>query len=178
MSETRNHPVDDLDKLVSELHLISSQARPAPLASDTPDLAEWLRQVREQDGSDLLLVAGLPPLARLKGQVSRLVGDIVSGDDIENAVSPVVPSRLRERYRIGAAVDVGFTLKGLGRFRMNLHRERGRAATAVRALPMRVPRAGDLHFTHDITFLAELPRALSSSADQPVPERRRHSRHS
>jgi twitching motility protein PilT len=160
MSETRNHPVDDLDKLVSELHLISSQAPSAPLASDTPDLAEWLRQVREQDGSDLLLVAGLPPLARIKGQVSRLVGDILSGDDIENAVSPVLPSRLRERYRGGEAIDVGFTLKGLGRFRMNLHRERGRAAVAVRALPMRVPRVGDLHFTHDITFLAELPRGL------------------
>ena len=90
MSETRNHPVDDLDKLVSELHLIS-QARSAPVASDSPDLADWLRQVREQDGSDLLLVAGLPPLARIKGQVSRLIGDILSGEDIENAVSPVVP---------------------------------------------------------------------------------------
>ena len=159
MSETRNHPVNDLDKLVSELHLIS-QARSAPIASDSPNLADWLRQVREQDGSDLLLVASLPPLARIKGQMSRLSGDILSGEDIENAVSPVVPSRLRERYRDGEAIDVGFTLKGLGRFRMNLHRERGRPAAAIRALPTRIPRVADLHFTHDIALLAELPRGL------------------
>ena len=159
MSETRNHPVDDLDKLVSELQLIS-QARSVPIASDSPDLADWLRQVREQDGSDLLLVASLPPLARIKGQMSRLSGDILSGEDIENAVSPVVPSRLRERYRDGEAIDVGFTLKGLGRFRMNLHRERGRPAAAIRALPTRIPRVADLHFTHDIALLAELPRGL------------------
>ena len=159
MSETRNHPVDDLDKLVSELQLIS-QPRSAPIASDSPDLADWLRQVREQDGSDLLLVAGLPPLARIKGQMARLIGDILSGEDIENAVSPVIPSRLRERYRDGEAIDVGFTLKGLGRFRMNLHRERGRPAAAIRALPSRIPRVADLHFTHDIALLAELPRGL------------------
>jgi twitching motility protein PilT len=159
MSETRNHPVDDLDKLVSELHL-TSQARSAPVGSDSPDLADWLRQVREQDGSDLLLVAGLPPLARIKGQMSRLIGDTLSGEEIENAVSPVIPTRLRERYRDGEAIDVGFTLKGLGRLRMNLHRERGRPAAAIRALPTRIPRVADLHFTHDIALLAELPRGL------------------
>ena len=159
MSESRNHPVDDLDKLVSELHLIS-QARSVPIASDSPALADWLQQVREQDGSDLLLVAGLPPLARVKGHVSRLLGDVLNGEDIENAVSPVVPSRLRERYRNGEAIDLGFTLKGLGRFRMNLHHERGRPAAAIRALPTRIPRVADLHFTHDIGLLAELPRGL------------------
>ena len=159
MSESRNHPVDDLDKLVSELHLIS-QARSVPIASDSPALADWLQQVREQDGSDLLLVAGLPPLARVKGHVSRLLGDVLSGEDIENAVSPVVPSRLRERYRNGEAIDLGFTLKRLGRFRMNLHHERGRPAAAIRALPTRIPRVADLHFTHDIGLLAELPRGL------------------
>ena len=122
---------------------------------------EIVRDVlREQDGSDLLLVASLPPLARIKGQMSRLIGDILSGEDIENAVSPVIPSRLRERYRDGEAIDVGFTLKGLGRFRMNLHRERGRPAAAIRALPTRIPRVADLHFTHDIALLAELPRGL------------------
>ena len=96
--------------------------------------------MRDQDGSDLLLVAGLPPLARVKGQVSRLRGDALSGEDIEAAVSPVVPSRLRERYRDGEAIDLAFTFKGLGRFRMNLHRERGRPAAAIRALPTRIPR--------------------------------------
>ena len=159
MSDPRSHHFEDLDRLVSELHELSP-AQPAPIAGDTPELGEWLRQVRALDGSDLLLVAGQPPIARVKGQISRLQGDSLSGEDIEQAVSPIVPSRLRERYRDGEAIDLGFTVKGLGRFRMNLHRERGRAAAAVRALPTRVPRTFDLHFSHDIAFLAELPRGL------------------
>jgi twitching motility protein PilT len=159
MSDTRPHGTDDLDRLVSELHEIGP-ARPVAAFSDTLDLAAWLRQVRDQDGSDLLLVASLPPLGRVKGQVVRLNGDVLSGEDVEAAVSPVVPSRLRERYRDGAAIDLAFTLKGLGRFRMNLHRERGRPAAAIRALPTRIPRLPDLHFSHDIALLAELPRGL------------------
>jgi twitching motility protein PilT len=159
MSDPRHHRLDDLDRLVTELHELAP-ARSAPAASDTSELGDWLREVRAQDGSDLLLVASLPPLARVKGHVSRLGGEPLDGEDIERAVSPVVPSRLRERFRNGEAIDLGFTVKGLGRFRMNLHRERGRAAAAIRALPTRVPRVGDLHFTHDIAFLAELPRGL------------------
>jgi twitching motility protein PilT len=159
MPDSRNHGLDDLDKLVSELHQIAP-TRSAPVSSDTPDLVDWLRQVRDLDGSDLLLVASLPPLARVKGHVSRCRGEALSGDDIERAILPIVPSRLRERYRDGEAIDLAFTLKGLGRFRMNLHRERGRPAAAIRALPTRVPRVSDLHFTHDIGLLAELPRGL------------------
>jgi len=147
-----------LDTIVSELQ--ATRLVPEPVEGDTPALAEWLRRVRELDGSDLLLVAGMPPLARVKGQVSRLPGNGLDGDAIERAVSPVVPSRLRERYREGEAIDLAFTLRGLGRFRMNLHRERGHAAAAIRALPTRIPRLSDLHFSHDVALLAELPRGL------------------
>jgi twitching motility protein PilT len=155
----QRHDVDDLDRLVTELHAIAPGPS-APATGATPALAEWLRHVRDLDGSDLLLVAGMPPLARVRGRVSRLGGDNLSGEGIETAVSPVVPTRLRDRYRDGEAIDLAFTLRGLGRFRMNLHRERGRAAAAIRALPMQIPRLSDLHFSHDVSVLAELPRGL------------------
>src|SRR5207247_11354911 len=57
-------------------------------------------------------------------------------------------------------IDLAFTVRGLGRFRMNYHRERGRAAAAIRALPLKIPRLADLQFTHDISTLSTLPRGL------------------
>jgi twitching motility protein PilT len=56
--------------------------------------------------------------------------------------------------------DGSFTVSGLGRFRINLHRERGRAAAAVRALPPRVPRFGSLNLPPTVEALAKLPRGL------------------
>jgi twitching motility protein PilT len=152
-------PFDDLDRLVSELNLLEPAGARAP-AIDAGVIESWLGRVREADGSDLLLVAGAPPVVRAAGRLLRVSDELLSGEDIESAVLPLVASRLQDRFRAGEAVDLAFKIAGLGRFRMNLHRERGRAAAAIRALPTRIPQLADLHFSHDISRLASLPRGL------------------
>lgn len=153
-----NDPFDDLDRLVSELNL-SSPASAAP-AADSALLESWLERVRGADGSDLLLVAGAPPVIRAHGRLIRMSEEALASEDVENAALPIVAPRLQNRFRAGEAVDLAFRLPGLGRFRMNLHRERGHAAAAIRALPTRIPDLADLHFSHDIGLLAGLPRGL------------------
>jgi twitching motility protein PilT len=152
-------PFDDLDRLVSELNLLGPSGD-APPAVDSGIIESWLARVREADGSDLLLVAGAPPVVRAAGRLTRISDDPLSSEDIEAAVLPVVTPRLQQRYRAGEAVDLAFKLATLGRFRMNVHRERGRAAAAIRALPTRIPALADLHFSHDIGLLSALPRGL------------------
>ena len=161
--------IDDLDRLVSELNLLGPSdgaAEAAPYDQALADshsalLASWLQRVRDEDGgSDLLLVAGSPPIVRAPGRLVRISSDPLGSEDIETAVRSSVSPRLIERYRAGHAVDLAFRLPGLGRFRMNLHRERGRAAASIRALPLRIPGLADLHFSHDIGLLAALPRGL------------------
>ena len=148
---------DDLDQLVSELN---QQVTPMQAAAASRVLEDWLRLVRGASGSDLLLVAGVPPMIKTTGRLLRASETVLDGDDIEAAVMPHAPAPSQSRYRAGEAVDFAFRLSGLGRFRVNLHRERGHAAAAIRALPMRLPRVGDLRFTHDIGLLARLPRGL------------------
>ena len=153
-------PYDDLDRLVSELNLLGPSPAASPAVASTGTIEGWLGRVREADGSDLLLVAGVPPVVRAANRLTRLTNEPLSSEEIETAVLPVVARRLQDRYRAGEAVDLAFRLGGLGRFRMNLHRERGRAAAAIRALPTRIPRLADLHFSHDIGVLSTLPRGL------------------
>ncbi len=97
---------------------------------------------------------------RAPGRLLRISADPLSGEDIEHAVRGCVSPRLLERYRSGQAVDLAFKRPALGRFRMNLHRERGSSAAAIRALPLRIPKLPELHFSHDIGLLAALPRGL------------------
>jgi len=150
---------DDLDHLASELNLVAPQ-RTAESAGSHRSIESWLRRLRELQGSDLLLVAGSPPVVRTPGRLTPTSDLILGSDDIDAAVAPVVSARLQEAFRRGSAVDLAFTVRGLGRFRMNYHRERGHAAAAIRALPLRIPKIADLHFTHDISMLATLPRGL------------------
>jgi twitching motility protein PilT len=114
----------------------------------------------DRNGSDLLLVAGAPPSVRVDGRVQPLAEGPLDGMDIEEAVLPALPPHARRIYREVRIVDASFRVSGVGRFRINLHRERGRAAAAVRLLPSRVPRLGSLNLPVSVEQLAQLPRGL------------------
>src|SRR5687768_6655139 len=122
-----------------------------PLDPASDPLGAWLAQVRERQGSDLLLVAGRPPMVRARGALHPAASEVLTADDIARATGPLVPARLRAQFEAGDAIDLAFSKGPLGRFRMNLHLERGRVAAAIRALPTHVPTLGGLGFSHDIT---------------------------
>jgi twitching motility protein PilT len=150
---------DDIDQLIAELHA-STGAKPGSAAGDTSRLEAWLRLLADAGGSDLLLVAGAPPSIRVDGRVRPLAEAPLDGVDIEEAVLPALPPHARRIYRDVQIADGSFRVQGLGRFRINLHRERGRAAAALRALPVRVPRLSTLNLPSAVQQLTLLPRGL------------------
>jgi twitching motility protein PilT len=151
---------DDLDELIRELNATTAEVQaPAPIG-DTTRIDRWLRLVAAQNGSDLLLVAGAPPSVRVDGRVLPLAEGPLDGVDVEEAVMPALPPHARRIYRDHHIVDASFRIQGVGRFRINLHRERGRAAAAVRLLPQRVPRLSTLGLPPQVEQLALLPRGL------------------
>jgi twitching motility protein PilT len=148
---------DDIDRLILELHASSA---PAPATGDLARIERWLRLLASRNGSDLLLVAGAPPSIRVDGRVQPLAEGPLDGVDVEDAVLPALPPHARRIYRDAHIVDASFRIGGVGRFRINLHRERGRAAAAVRLLPSRVPRLNTLGLPPSIELLTQLPRGL------------------
>ena len=151
--------IEDLDKLVSELRL-DARRTSSDEGVDDGVLFQWLKRVRELAGADLLLVAGAPATIRVRGAFVAASSGPLEAQHILQAVAPLVPTRLFERYRSGESVDLAFSRPGLGRFRVNLHYERGRSAAAIRALPTTIPRVSHLNFTHDVSLLSRLPRGL------------------
>src|SRR5690349_23968285 len=152
-------PDDDaIDHLIAELNATPEPALPA--AGDTGRLEGWLRILVDAGGSDLLLVPGASPSIRVDGRVRPLADGPIDGVDVEESVLPALPPHARKAYRHQLVGDGSFAVAGLGRFRINLHRERGRAAAAVRALPSRVPRFGSLNLPPAVEALAKLPRGL------------------
>jgi twitching motility protein PilT len=148
---------DEIDRLILELH--SSGGGPAA-AGEPLRLEDWLRLVAARGGSDLLLVAGAPPSVRIDGRVHPLEDGPLDGVDVEGAVLPALPPHARAMYRSAHIADGSFRVAGVGRFRINLHRERGRAAAAVRLLPTRVPRLATLGLPPAVELLSRLPRGL------------------
>src|SRR5205807_348531 len=63
-------------------------------------------------------------------------------------------------FKEAGIADSSYRIAGVGRFRINLHRERGRTAASIRALPTKIPSLQDLHLPPSVESLAHLPRGL------------------
>jgi len=139
----------------ARVQVIHSEARAQP-----EQLNRWLEQLLSRNGSDLLLVADAPACIRVEGELATIGSDPLTGDEIEAAVLPALAPHARRDYEREHIGDSSYRVEGLGRFRINLHRERGRTAATVRALPSRVPTLADLHLPAGVAALAKLKRGL------------------
>lgn len=149
--------VEDINQLIRQLN---SERPPGTEGGTSVRLESWLQTLVQRSGSDLLLVAGAPPSLRVDGAIVPLAGAPLSGDEIEEAVLPVLSTRARTQYLQESIADLSYKVAGLGRFRINLHRERGRAAAAIRALPSEPPRLASLGLPPGTEALTRLPRGL------------------
>lgn len=149
--------VEDINQLIRQLN---SERPPGTEGGTSVRLESWLQTLVQRSGSDLLLVAGAPPSLRVDGVIVPLAGAPLSGDEIEEAVLPVLSSRARTQYLQESIADLSYKVPGVGRFRINLHRERGRAAAAIRALPSEPPRLASLGLPPGTEALTRLPRGL------------------
>jgi twitching motility protein PilT len=152
MAETR-----DLNRLIHELN---AGLPPESAADEITRLTTWLETLVDHRGSDLILVAGAPASIRVDGRVLSLREEPLSADEIEDAVLPALPAHARSVYGQERIADASFRIVRLGRFRINLHRERGRAAATVRALPAEPPRLATLNLPASVESLTRLPRGL------------------
>jgi twitching motility protein PilT len=151
---------DDLERVAEELNTLVRPQSPRAAAQDSDRLLAWLAQLVDRRGSELVLVAGAPPSGRFDGRVESLGEGPLDGPEIEDAVLPALRPDQQRRYRDGGIVDGSIRVAPHRRFRINLHRERGRAAACIRALPAVVPRLADLRFPLPIDVLAAMPRGL------------------
>ena len=149
--------MDDLDALVLEMN--AGAATPTTGGEHTR-LHDWLAAAVARDASDLLLVAGAPPSARVHGIVVPLTDGPLGGEEIEDAVLPALPAHARRHYREIGIADASVRTADGTRFRTNLHRERGRPAAAIRRLPSTVPALSTLGLPAAVEGLTRLARGL------------------
>jgi twitching motility protein PilT len=139
---------------------LNAADRGAQELEESARLNQWLETLLERRGSDLLLVAGAPASIRVDGRVFPLPEEPLSADEIEEAVLPAIPARARALYSRDRIADSSFRISRFGRFRINLHHERGRAAATIRALPAEPPRLASLGLPASADALTRLPRGL------------------
>jgi twitching motility protein PilT len=153
---------NELAKIVSELNRAAPGARdfrpdqPGDLASLDAVLAHAARV----GASDLLLIADVPVTLRIDGALSHSGGPPLSAEGTRSLLLPLMTQAQSRELQQARSVDFCFSREGIGRFRANVHFQRGTIAGSVRLLPEKMPTLESLHLPPTLRRLAEARQGL------------------
>ncbi|MDQ3036935.1 MAG: PilT/PilU family type 4a pilus ATPase [Myxococcota bacterium] len=111
--------------------------------------------------SDVLLKVGQPPAFRVSGVLHYLQGDKLQPQHTRD-LAEVVLKRSRYKGTLDELqqYDTSYSIPGVGRYRVNVYRQRGTLALALRSIPLKIPTFAELRLPAIIAQLAELERGM------------------
>jgi twitching motility protein PilT len=155
---------DELARIVAELNRAAPGGGPpdkqARMPQDLGSLDAVLVSAARHNASDLLIVAGYGVSLRVNGTLAAPVGPPLSGEEARALVLPLLDARQYEELQRNKSVDFCFVREPVGRFRANIHYQRGTLAGCIRLLPAKIPTLESLHLPAAMARLAERRNGL------------------
>ncbi|MBR6114893.1 MAG: PilT/PilU family type 4a pilus ATPase [Oscillospiraceae bacterium] len=126
------------------------------------EILEILRKAVADSASDLFLVAGLPVTFKCGGRQQRQGSDIMKPDAIGALVDEIYTIARRDRTNLERNVDddFSFAVPQLGRFRVNVFRQRGSLAAVIRIIRFGLPDPVKLGIPESVLSLADNKKGL------------------
>ncbi len=108
------------------------------------EFKDYLKILVHKDGSDLYLTAGAPPAAKFQGQLKPLEATILTKERIKEIADSVMDQEQREQFEQAPEMNLAISETGIGRFRINIFKQRNNHAMVVRNIKVDIPNADDL----------------------------------
>ena len=126
------------------------------------DIQNVLRQAAEWNASDVFLVAGLPVTLKCKGHQQRLTEGILMPEHTQALINQIYRFSGREQTRLtqGKDDDFSFAVRGMGRFRVNVFRQRGSMAAVIRLIRFGLPDPEQLNIPEEVLSLTENQKGM------------------
>lgn len=118
------------------------------------ELNSLLRKMMKQNASDLHLVTGAPPVFRIDGDLKADEGKKLRPEDTKSLVYSIMDNEKISRFEKSHELDFSFGLSGAGRFRINVHFQRGSVGVAIRRIPDYAPTFAELNLPSILGELA------------------------
>jgi len=151
--------VEELNRAVPGSRATEKQFPARPPQNDS-SLDQLLAFAGRQNASDLLLISGTPVALRVNGALAPAAGPPLAPEDVRNLVLPLLDARQYDELQKKKSVDFCFVRDPMGRFRANIHHQRGTLAASIRLLPARIPSLESLHLPATLARLVERRQGL------------------
>ena len=114
----------------------------------------------QKDASDIHIKTGSPPYFRVDGVLAPQEGEPLQADDVDKILGVMLNQAQREHFMKRGEIDLAFTEKGVGRFRVNVFRQRGTVSLVMRRIKTRILNFEQLHLPPSLERMARLNRGL------------------
>lgn len=103
-----------------------------------------LKRLVDFDGSDLYLSTGAPPSAKFAGELTALSDRNLEHGDVAAMADEVMNDDQREEFERESEMNLAISPEGIGRFRLNIFRQRNEVSLVARNIQTEIPRFDDL----------------------------------
>jgi twitching motility protein PilT len=111
--------------------------------------------------SDIHLKVGIPPAARVRGELVFFRTEPLRKEDTDNIARIVIRDpKVRAEIASLREYDCAYAAAGVGRFRVNVYRQRGTLGIVMRSIPTKIPTFEELGCPSPCQYLAERERGL------------------
>ncbi len=124
------------------------------------NIDDVFRLTQERDASDVIFVPGAPPVIWVAGRMELTEQDSLSPEQIEEMFLPLLNAGQTAKLEKIGDLDFSIGRHGLGRLRVNIHRQRGSLSVATRFIREAVPSFEELNLPERVREFAKLPRGL------------------
>ena len=123
-------------------------------------MEELMRLTIERKASDLHLTVGLPPVLRLSGKLVHTEFPRLMPDDTKRLVYSILNDKQREKFEKTWELDCSHGVRGFGRFRVNVFRQRGYVGATLRSISGSIPNRTDLNLPEIVEEVVSRPNGL------------------
>lgn len=120
----------------------------------------YLEMMAERRASDIYLTADSAPIIKIEGRHEAVHETALNAKAVEQLCLGMLNDEQKERLRNEMEIDLAIEHKGVGRYRVNVFRQRGTVAAAIRYLPLDIPTLENLHMPESFKDLATTKRGL------------------
>ncbi len=125
-----------------------------------PRLDAFLELGRQQGCSDIHFTVGRPPLVRQDGELIPVKYRDLTTEETEGILREILDEDQRRRLQEQGSIDVGYSAEGLGRFRINILRQRSGLCAVARVLPETIPTLDTLGLPSVVSRFAGISSGL------------------
>ena len=124
-------------------------------------LDEMLIYLKDNDGSDLHLAAGLVPRVRAKGKIREIEGrEVLTDARLRELLQEIASPKHWQEYTEAQDVDFAYGLQGVARYRANYFVQQNGAGAVFRIIPEEIISIEKLKLSKSIEDLADLESGL------------------